>query len=222
MKRLVDKIKMQLAPWLAARVIRLIYRRLKPELVNAEVLYDIWASGQHVILAFWHDQLLLMPPVYKGVAVKVLISPSRDGEMIARTIAHFGMGAVRGSSSRGGSEALREMIALADEAIDLGITPDGPKGPRHQVKFGALQLARATGRPIIPIAFACSHGHRFASWDRFLLPYPWGKGVYRAGTPLYAEEGEPAEKFRDRVQAAMDDNTREAMGFLRRYDLSAV
>lgn len=222
MKSHFDKLLMRFAPWLAAWIIRSIYRILRPELVNAEVLYDLWASGEHVILSFWHDQLLLMPPVYRGGKVKVLISPSRDGEMIARTIAYFGMGAVRGSSSRGGREALREMITLAEEPIDLGITPDGPKGPRHQVKFGAVQLARATGRAIVPVAFACSRGHRFASWDRFLLPYPWGKAVYRAGLPLYVQDNESAEEFHARVQRAMDENTQAAMDFLKRYDLSAV
>jgi len=222
MKGFAETLLLRVAPKLAALIIRALHRRLRPERVNSAPLEELWASGHHVILSFWHDQLLLMPPFYKGPSIKVLISASRDGELIARTIAEFSQGTVRGSSSRGGRQALRTMIALAREATDLGITPDGPRGPRHEVKPGAAQLARATGRPIVPLAFACSHGHRFASWDRFLLPYPWGKAVYRTGDPLYANEQESIEDFQARVQQAMDDNTREAMDYLNRYDFTAV
>ena len=102
------------------------------------------------------------------------------------------------------------------------MTPDGPTGPRHQLKEGVVQLARLSGRPIVPLAFACSHGHRFQSWDRFLLPYPWGKAVYAVGEPLYYDENETIEDFQSRVQEAMDANTRHAGEYLNQYDLSAV
>ncbi|NIQ11052.1 MAG: lysophospholipid acyltransferase family protein, partial [Gammaproteobacteria bacterium] len=169
-----------------AVLIRFIYFCLRKELVNFKYLEELWGSGCNVIFATWHDQLLLIPPVYSGNSAKVLISSSKDGELIARTVAHFSIGAIRGSSSRGGREALVEMKALANEPVDLGITPDGPKGPRHVAKFGVVQLARVTGRPIVPLAFVCSRGHRFNSWDKFLLPFPWGRAVYRVGKPLYA------------------------------------
>ncbi|RLB66924.1 MAG: hypothetical protein DRH08_04995, partial [Deltaproteobacteria bacterium] len=104
----------------------------------------------------------------------------------------------------------------------LGFTPDGPKGPRHIVKEGVVQLARISGRPIVPIAFACSNGHRFQSWDRFLLPYPWGKAVYSFGEPLYYDKNETTDDFQSRVQEAMVDNTRRAGEHLKQYGLSAV
>ena len=222
MKPLLDKVILYLGPLLASVIIKFVHARLKPVLVNAETLNEIWQDGRHVIIAFWHDQLLLMPAFYKGSAVKVLISASKDGELIARTMSFFSVGAVRGSSSRGGREALLEMKSLAKEPVDLGITPDGPKGPRHTVKPGVLQLARVTGRPIIPVAFACSHGHRFKSWDRFLLPYPWGKAVYHIGQPVLAEKHEAIEVFKERVQKALDENTCQAAEYLNKYDLSAV
>jgi hypothetical protein len=106
--------------------------------------------------------------------------------------------------------------------MDLAFTPDGPRGPRHQVKDGVVQLARVTGRPIVPMAFACSKGHRFNSWDHFLLPFPWGKGAYSFGPPLYYTQGEKLEAFRNRVQEAMDDTTRQARDYLNKHDLSAV
>ena len=222
MKSVLEKITLCFAPFFAAVLIRFIYTGLKKEKVNFEYLDELWSTGKNVVFAAWHDQLLLIPPVYSGRSAKVLISASKDGELIARTVAHFGIEAIRGSSSRGGREALMEMKALASEAIDLGITPDGPRGPRHEVKFGVVQLARTTGRPIVPLAFACSHGHRFKSWDKFLLAFPWGRAVYCIGTPLYAEDDESAEDFRVRVQQAMDENSRNATEYLKKYDLSAI
>lgn len=222
MKSLMDKLIFWVAPLCAATIIRFLYRCLKPHVVNENSLLATWAQGRKVIFAFWHDQLLMMPPVYKGEKVKVLISPSKDGELIARTISFFSMETIRGSSNRGGREALWEMITLPENEVDLGITPDGPKGPRHEVKFGAAKLAQSTGRPIVPVAFACSHGHRFKSWDRFLVPYPWGKAVYCLGEPLIAGEDESLQNFQSRVQKAMDTNTHQAKEYLKRYDVSAL
>ena len=217
-----DRILLSSAPWLAARLIKFIYLLLKPDTIGEERLNLIWSEGQHVIIATWHDQLLLISPRYDGGAAKVLISKSKDGELIARVISYFGLEAVRGSSNRGGRAAFRELVQLSKEPFTLGITPDGPTGPRHQLKEGVVQLARLSGRPIVPLAFACSHGHRFQSWDRFLLPYPWGKAVYAVGEPLYYDENETVEDFQSRVQAAMDANTRYAGEYLNQYDLSAV
>lgn len=182
----------------------------------------IWDDGGHVIMSLWHDQLLMMAAEYPGPKASVLISASKDGELIARTIAYFNIDAVRGSSSRGGRAAFRAMIDLAKEPVDIVFTPDGPRGPRHEIKDGIVQLARVTGRPIVPVAFACSNGHRFNSWDRFLLPYPWGKGVYSIGAPIYYNREEKQEDFRNRVQQAMDDNQRQAANYLKSHDLSAV
>ena len=222
MKSLLDKLILCVAPLCAATIIRILHWCLKPHVVNEDSILSIWDQNRKIVFAFWHDQLLMMTPLYKGDKAKVLISPSKDGELIARTISYFSVGTVRGSSNRGGREALWEMITLPENEVDLGITPDGPKGPRHKVKFGAAKLAQSTGRPIVPVAFACSHGHRFKSWDRFLVPYPWGKAVYLYGTPLSAQENESLQDFQCRVQEAMDDTTRQAKEYLKRYDVSAI
>lgn len=222
MSSLGDRFLLAAAPWLAARLIKLIYLLLKPETFGEERLKMLRPEGRHAILAIWHDQLLLMAPYYSGRSAKALISKSKDGELIARVVGYFGVESVRGSSNRGGRAAFRELLQLAKEPCALGITPDGPTGPRHQLKEGVAQLARLSGRPIVPLAFACSHGHRFRSWDRFLLPYPWGKAVYLIGEPLYYKENETIEHFQSRVQEAMDANTREAGELLSQHGLSAV
>jgi len=222
MATLADRVLLSVAPWLAAKIISLLYRRLSPETIDNPAVRQLRDAGQPVILAFWHDQLLLMVKGYSGHGAKVLISSSRDGELISRTIAYFGVGAVRGSSNRGGSSAFKEMLSLTNEPLDLVMTPDGPKGPRHSLKDGIVHLARISGRPVVPTAFVCSHGHRFQSWDRFLLPFPWGKAIYIYGDPLVFAKDETVESFQSRVQQAMNETNRMVREHLNRYDLSAV
>ena len=222
MSSVADKLLLSVAPWLAAKIMSWLHRRLKPEIIGAQEIRRLWADGQPVIMAFWHDQLFLMIKGYEGPGAKVLISSSKDGELIARTMAYFDVGSVRGSSNRGGRAAFREMVELSREQLDLAFTPDGPKGPRHIAKEGVMQLARISKRPFLPIAFACSNGHRFRSWDRFLFPYPWGKAVYSCGEPLYYDKNETIDNFQSRVQEAMVDNTRRAGEYLKQYGLSAV
>ena len=128
--------------------------------------------GERFILAFWHRHLLLMPYAYRGRRISVLISRSRDGELIARTVARFGIAAARGSSSRGGAAGLRELLRQAAAGYDLAFTPDGPRGPAGEVQPGVVLAAAATGLPVQPVAVAASRGRRLRSWDRFLVPLP--------------------------------------------------
>lgn len=221
-KSVGDWLLLTLVPRMAAFIIGLLRLFLRVEFVGEEHPRSFWKRGEHVILAFWHDQLLLMVKGYRGPGAKILISASKDGELIARTMRCFGQGAVRGSSSRGGRSAFKAMMALAEEPFDLVMTPDGPKGPRHQIKPGVVQLARLTGRPVIPMAFVCSRGHRFASWDRFLLPYPFSRAVYAFGEPIVYSKGEDAESFHGRLQVAMDENVRRAQTRLEKFGVSAV
>ena len=139
-----------------------------------EAVDALYREGRHIILAFWHAQQLMIPTGYRGTGSHVLISQHGDGEIIARIIARFGHDAVRGSSTRGGAGALRTLIKLGRSGRDVVVTPDGPKGPRQVAKLGVVQLAKATGLPIVPLAFACSKKNSsragIASWSRIHLP----------------------------------------------------
>lgn len=219
---LSKRLLLAAAPRLAHAVIELLSRTMRIEFLGAEHPRAVWDHGGNIILAFWHDELFLMAKSYAGPGARILISASTDGELIARTMHCFGFGSIRGSSTRGGRAAFRALVEGAREPLDLVITPDGPKGPRHCVKDGVVQLARLSGRPIIPLAFACSRGRRFASWDRFLLPYPFGRGVFSFGAPLLYGANETAEQFRERLQAAMEANLQRARQRLRDHGLSAV
>jgi lysophospholipid acyltransferase (LPLAT)-like uncharacterized protein len=209
-KRITDWLLLNVATLLATGVIRLLYATLRIDFVGEEHVKTEWTQNRPVILSFWHDQLLLMVKGYRGPGARILISASKDGELIARVMAYFGQGAVRGSSSRGAKAALKQMIGLGKEPYDLVFTPDGPRGPRHVIKPGVGQLARLTGRPVIPMAFACSRGHRFASWDRFLLPFPFCRAVYAFGPPLLFDKSEDVDTFCARLQQAMNENTQRA------------
>lgn len=217
-----DRLLLACAPWLGARLIRFIALTQRTRVYGEEKVQQLWRSGQQVILSTWHDQLLMMVTVYHGPGAKILISQSRDGELIARTVAYFGQEAVRGSSSRGGRAAFRELLKLAEQQTDLAVTPDGPKGPRHQLKDGVVQLARLSGRPVVPLAYVTSRGHRFASWDRFLLPCPFAHGVYLFGDPVFLERHADLEQCRQRLQEAMEQTHAQAQQYLERIGVSAV
>lgn len=217
-----DRLLLNLAPPLASVVIRLLHATMRTEILEEEIPRALWSRKEASILAFWHDQLLLMVKGYRGPGASILISSSKDGELISRTMGRFGMTAVRGSSSRGGVGALREMVRLAKVAEDLVITPDGPRGPRHEVKPGVIQLARLTGRPVIPMAFVASRGHRFKSWDRFLLPYPFSRGIFSFGEPLRFSGDEDLDSCCRRLESALKENMARAAARLEEFGVSAV
>ena len=216
------KLLLMVVPWVGSVLIRIIYFSQRKQILGEEVLTSEWAKGRFLILSFWHDQLLLMIKGYRGPGAKILISASTDGDLIARTMKRFGHGTVRGSSTRGGRQAFRELLQLADEKFDLVVTPDGPKGPRHKLKDGVIQLARVSGRPVVPVAYVCSRGYRFRSWDRFLFPYPFARAVYSCGQPQFFSRDESIDECRLRLQAAMEDNQRQAESWLEAQGATAV
>jgi lysophospholipid acyltransferase (LPLAT)-like uncharacterized protein len=220
--KLKDRLLIAIAPPLAALIIRLLYWTIRTETIGGENVRPLWAKDEQVILSFWHDQLLLMVLGYCGPGAKILISASKDGELIARTMRYFGQDAVRGSSSRGGRAAFKALLKLTEEKVDLVFTPDGPKGPRHELKDGIVQLARMSKRSVVPMAFVCSRGHRFGSWDRFLLPYPFGRGVYSFGKPVIFDKEEGVEGFRDRLLQSIAENQMRAEARLEEFGVSAV
>lgn len=183
--RLERWAKLSLLPPVGAALVWGIAATMRPETRGHEEVDARYRSGGHIILAFWHSQQLMIPTGYRGTGAHVLISQHGDGEIIARIIARFGHQAVRGSSTRGGAGALRALIKLGRAGQDLVVTPDGPKGPRQVAKIGVVQLAKATGLPIVPLAFACSAKQRFSSWDRFMVPYPFSRGLFLYGKSMF-------------------------------------
>ena len=127
--RLERWAKFSVLPPVGAALVWAIAATIRPETRGHEEVDTLYRSGANIILAFWHSQQLMIPAGYRGTGAHVLISQHGDGEIIARIIARFGHQAVRGSSTRGGAGALRELIKLGRAGHDLVVTPDGPKGP---------------------------------------------------------------------------------------------
>jgi len=137
-----------------------------------------------VIYCFWHGRLLPLCWLHRDRGVQVLASEHDDGEMLGRTIRRLGFGHVRGSSTRGGARALRELSRRVRDGFDLGLTVDGPRGPRYVAKPGAVEVARMTGAAVLPITAASRRHYTFKSWDAFELPLPFTQVTVAHGAPV--------------------------------------
>jgi lysophospholipid acyltransferase (LPLAT)-like uncharacterized protein len=209
-------MRMQLIPWIVPRLIQATVAFLSNTIRWEHVgwHYDPSVPEYH-IFAFWHARLLMMGTGLKGCHGHTLISEHRDGGFIADTLHLQGFRTVRGSSSRGGSRALLQMIRLfRKEACDFGITPDGPKGPREKVQAGIVQLAKKTGLPIRPVIWATKSQWRITtSWDHFYIPKPFTRGVFFFGDPVFIASSDDHSEARDRVQKSMDAAQETADGY---------
>lgn len=204
--RLRDRLLIALVALLGAGVLRLLRLSVSLRIVGEANVRQFWERGENVIVAFWHDRFLLLPFVYAGPkGVRVLVSSSRDGELIARAIEKLGLGTVRGSSTRGGELARTALLGALREGYDVGITPDGPRGPRHRLKPGVVELARRSGRPIIPLCMSSRWGQRLPTWDRFFIPIPFDSVVIGWGSPVWVSEGEDFEAARARIERSLND-----------------
>jgi lysophospholipid acyltransferase (LPLAT)-like uncharacterized protein len=168
------------------------------------------AAGRPVLFTLWHGRLLPLGYLHRGQGVVAIVSQSPDGEYLTRVLQHWGFFAVRGSSSRGGDRALRELVKLVRAGRSVAITPDGPRGPREQLKPGVLQLAQLTGAPIVTVAAAADRAWWFVRWDRFLVPRPFARLRVAYGDAVFIPRGAGAAALAD-ATARIEANLRELM-----------
>ena len=181
--------------------------------VNRHVLETLQRQSQNAILAVWHNNLLYFLYILRGRGAAALISRSRDGENIAWVARRFGFDEVRGSDSAGAAASLRGALRRLAAGRDAAITPDGPRGPRYEVKPGIVSLAQRTGVPIVPLCFAAARRWEFGSWDRMKVPKPFSRVVLFAGDPIrLARETDP-EAARRLVERALRRNALHAERF---------
>lgn len=138
----------------------------------------------NVIFVFWHGRLLPLSYIHRNEGVNVLVSTHQDGEYISRVIHGLGFQTSRGSSTRRGSAAVRDLIAVAASGTDVAITPDGPRGPRERCQPGAVYLAKKLGLPVIPVGLCVRPCRRLRTWDRFMIPLPFARGIEVFGEPV--------------------------------------
>lgn len=152
-----------------------------------------YVGGAPMVCAFWHERLPLMPKLWLlarnmpgggGARVHVLVSQHRDGRFIGTVMRWFRIDVVFGSSSKGGAASTRALLTLMAKGEQVGITPDGPRGPRRVAAAGVAQLAALAGVVVLPTAAQISHRKVLRSWDRMVVPLPFGRGVVVVGTPI--------------------------------------
>lgn len=173
-------------------------------------LREMEKRGEHFILALWHRHLLLMTYSYQGKGISVLVSQSRDGELMARILGRMGIGTSRGSSSRGGIAGMRNLLRKAAQGYDLAITPDGPRGPASEVQPGVILAAAATGFPIQPLSLAATKVKRLRTWDRFVVPLPLSTVHIVYGEPFTVERRGDPESAAAELKRRLDAGEKEA------------
>lgn len=181
--RIPTPLALAVGPVLGALALRVLARTLRIRREETAVA-PLWAARAPVIYAVWHGRLLLLPYLYGHRGCRVLASRSHDGELVARWIRRFGLEPVRGSSTRGGGEALRRLTRALRSGHEVVVVPDGPTGPREVLKAGVITLARLSGAPIVPMALGASREWRLGSWDEFRIPKPFARCVMRFGEPI--------------------------------------
>jgi len=212
-KRLRKRLVTAIGPWLACWVIRILGWTMRFVDLGEEIPRAFREKGVTVIGAFWHGRLLMMPLAYRGKKLGFLVSPHRDGQVVGKALQRFGFLPILGSSYRKGFSGFKNMIKAQRDGWDIAIVPDGPRGPRCKAQMGIIELAKLTGRPIIPLTFSASKKKVFNTWDRFLLPYPFSRGVFIYGEPVTVDpRGDRIhlEEKRDLLERRLNELTERA------------
>jgi lysophospholipid acyltransferase (LPLAT)-like uncharacterized protein len=171
--------------WLMVLYIRLVFHTTRWKWLGFDLVERWAASGQTAVYCFWHNRMVLMVYARRSPRLShIIISPHPDGRLIAGIVAHFGVHTIFASSSRGGREGFAQAMAALRAGEPVWITPDGPRGPRMRTGFGPIDMSRRSGLPLVPVCFSTTRRRVVASWDRFILPLPLGRGVFIAGEPM--------------------------------------
>lgn len=197
----------RVAGLLGAGLLRALGATWRVRAIGREDELALRAAHRPILYAFWHGELLPLAYLMRGMNATVMVSEHRDGEYITQVITHLGFRTVRGSTTRGGYRSLLALARLGRAGELIAITPDGPRGPRHQAQIGALLVAQRAQVPIIPVAASVSRVRRLASWDRFVIPAPFARAVLAFGptleVPAELKPAELAERYLPRLEASL-------------------
>ncbi len=200
-KRILRAVALAVVPFIGSLLIRFIYFTNKktfhlPDNVPAEPF----------VAVFWHGDLLMQQYAYKQLRkilrIKLMISEHFDGLLIAKTMEYFSFGTIHGSSTRSGAKVLIQAIRSLKEGYDIGISPDGPKGPRHEVQDGVIVMAQKTKSKVLAFQCVPSSYWQLGSWDRFTIPKPFGRFDFYVSKPIDLN-GMKLEEARACIKAAL-------------------
>ena len=208
-----ERFSMWAIPWVGYLYMRLVRMTSRIEYRNGDAVDRARASAGQFILVFWHSRFPMMQYAYPSGSMAVLVSQHRDARLIGSVMAKHGHTTVHGSSTRGGTAAMRALLRAVRDGYDLSITPDGPKGPRRRAKSGVVTAAKLSGLPVLPVAFSSGSARRLRSWDGTLVPRPFCRGLFLYGDPIAVPrdlDADGEEAYRLRIEETLDALTDEA------------
>ena len=177
-------------------ITKLISHSIRWEYFEESKKSKIFDNKHKYIFCCWHNKLFLGPHLLpRNRVINALQSSHSDGMITSLAFQYLGMNIILGSSKKGGMQAFRKMVKRLQLGESIAITPDGPRGPKEKVKEGIIKLAQITSTPIIPLVWATKKFKIIDSWDNFVLPYPFSKGIYSFGKPIYIEKKIDINKF---------------------------
>ena len=166
-----------------------ICRSIRWRFVSDKTHHDIINTKDQYIFCCWHNKLFLGPHLLpKNRIINALQSSHSDGMITSIVFKYLGMNIILGSSMKGGVSAFRKMVKSIQLGHCIAITPDGPKGPKEILKVGIIKLSQITGTPIVPLVWVTSKYKSINSWDNFIIPYPFSKGIYCFGKPIHIDK----------------------------------
>ena len=179
------KIAYNVICWIASKYIKFVSLTLKWSYLNKNYPETLWKKNENFILCFWHGRLLMMPISWqKKKKINMLISEHPDGQLISKTVKYFGIDTISGSSSKGSLKAIRNILKSLKSGQSVGITPDGPRGPKMKINSAIIKIASLTGYKILPLSCSVRNKFFLNSWDKFLVALPFGKGCFVWGKPI--------------------------------------
>ncbi len=202
-----DRLVIRLAGWLFYALVKVIGKTLRFEVDGNDYIHNEEMRKFAPIVCGWHDRIFGCTYFMRGRGLVVMSSISFDAEYTARFIQRFGFGVIKGSSTRGGTRALVEMIRLVNEGYPTAFTIDGPRGPRYEVKPGPILLAKKTENPIIPLIVETQKYWTVKSWDRLQIPKPFSKAKAFFAEPIFVAADatdEQLEQKNGELQSALD------------------
>ena len=203
-------VKKRLAPALIFAYVTSLHKTCKVEIIGAEHIQPYIDQQQPMLPCYWHQQMIFSVGLIRGlcqqgVKAKILVSPSKDGDIGEAVLNALNVGVLRGSAHRTGAVALRDIyLAISKEQSTVGAAVDGPLGPAREAKVGAITLAQLSGAPIIPIVNACSKKKYLSSWDKIFLPYPFSRVKIIIGQPIIVAKRASAEEIEELQQQLTD------------------
>lgn len=188
--------------------IKFVYYTSSWKSVKIENLEHLINNKKPFVACFWHGRLAMIPQIWQwNTPLTALVSAHGDGVLVGRVFQLFGVDCIKGSTNRGGTTALLKIITTLKKGTPVGLTPDGPRGPREIVNPGIILMAKAGKAPLIPISYAVRRYKVLNTWDHFMLPYPFNKGVFLVGDPIDVPEDaddEMLEAYRLKLEAQLN------------------